>query len=549
MTAASAAGDGVEALSSEKTSAEENVETKSEDLQDLAFLGESRLRSCILLLHRLSSRFGSTLCGSDAFASSGLGLHLRRQLEDPLVVASGMLRRMPWVMALCKLPPVIPLAVRERCFTACALGTSRALASCASSSSTGEPPQVEESHAVVRAMGHAYGMHFSSRVSQQELRVPALVRETVDIDHRREGHEDRRSLLEWAEEVLTAHGARDTVLDVTWQGEAGHGAGPTRKFFEKVAALLESEEENDTCPVWRDVEAARREGLFPAALPDDNAERTRVLARLRLVGLFMGKALQQGQMPGLCLSKPLFKLILGLPVDFHDVKDLDKELHAGVARVVDWRQRKDRALADAALTDDARRAQLEGIDSDTCMLWNEGGEQVTCGNLDAYTAEVVGNCMSKLEVADQVAALREGISLVFPWPMLAMFQPAELQQKLWSDLEWDMAKLERIVRPGPMWPQDRDHIEWLRQELLGMDMRQRRAFVKFVTASVCMPLESNPIIVHPQVALRPETEDWDQKLPTCRTCANYLYLPPYSTASVLQQRLRLAMWEEHIAFD
>ena len=26
-----------------------------------------------------------------------------------------------------------------------------------------------------------------------------------------------------------------TALDVMWQGEAGHGAGPTRRFYEKVA--------------------------------------------------------------------------------------------------------------------------------------------------------------------------------------------------------------------------------------------------------------------------------------------------------------------------
>ena len=32
-----------------------------------------------------------------------------------------------------------------------------------------------------------------------------------------------------------------------------------------------------------------------------------------------------------------------------------------------------------------------------------------------------------------------------------------------------------------------------------MDTRQRRAFVKFVTASVCMPVEANAIVVHPQV--------------------------------------------------
>lgn len=42
-------------------------------------------------------------------------------------------------------------------------------------------------------------------------------------------------------------------------------------------------------------------------------------------------------------------------------------------------------------------------------------------------------------------------------------------------------------------------IGWLREELMEMDTRQRRAFVKFVTASVCMPVEANPIMVHPQV--------------------------------------------------
>ena len=28
----------------------------------------------------------------------------------------------------------------------------------------------------------------------------------------------------------------------------------------------------------------------------------------------------------------------------------------------------------------------------------------------------------------------------------------------WSDLEWDEAKLEKIVRPGPMWPQDQEQV-------------------------------------------------------------------------------------------
>ena len=90
-------------------------------------------------------------------------------------------------------------------------------------------------------------------------------------------------------------------------------------------------------------------------------------------------------------------------------------------------------------------------------------------------------------------------------------------------------------------------IAWLRQELMSMETRQRRAFVKFVTASVCMPAEGNPIVVHPQVMQ--VKADGDSKLPTSRTCTNVLYLPAYSSASLLKRRLGQAIWEEHIEFD
>jgi hypothetical protein len=59
---------------------------------------------------------------------------------------------------------------------------------------------------------------------------------------------------------------------------------------------------------------------------------------------------------------------------------------------------------------------------------------------------------------------------------------------------------ERKISQGAILPDIGDgQIGWLRQELMSMDTTQRRAFVKFVTASVCMPVEANPIVVYPQV--------------------------------------------------
>ena len=183
------------------------------------------------------------------------------------------------------------------------------------------------------------------------------------------------------------------------------------------------------------------------------------------------------------------------------------------------------------------------------MFQNAAEEQVTHHNLDSYAQELVKDCVAKLRIDEQVRAMQEGIDAVFPWQMLCVFSATELQQKLWSDLEWDKTKLEKIVRPGPMWPHEQDQIVWLRRELMGMETNKRRAFVKFVTASVCMPVETNPIVVHPQVATHHSGENGDNKLPTSRTCANILYLPAYSSATVLKTRLEQAIWEEHIEFD
>ena len=52
-----------------------------------------------------------------------------------------------------------------------------------------------------------------------------------------------------------------------------------------------------------------------------------------------------------------------------------------------------------------------------------------------------------------------------------------------------------------------------------------------------------------QVATRRDAENGDDNLPTTRTCANILYLPAYSSPTVLQRRLEQAIWEEHIEFD
>ena len=542
----------------EGSSASCNVSKSVESgASELSFVSSIQQRSCLQLLNRLARRMEGKITHLRSFTvCASLDKYVSMQLDDALVVGSGLVSKLPWLLEICKLHANVSLIVRERYFVAGAFGPSRGLCTLQV-----KPDQSaddgDSSMQHTRAVFHAHNISCGrprryicpAPRRPHEVRVPELFHETIEIDHHRDGHEGKPSLMTWAEQILEAHSKRETVLDVTWKGEAGHGSGPTRKFFEKVAALLGSNEENVKCKVWRDVEDGNKCGLFPAELPDDNVMRENVLKRLRFIGLFVGKALQQRQMPGLCLAKPLFKMLTGKTVGFDDLRDMDLELSDGIENILQRSRICAQIQADQSLDELTRKNRLLDLDKDLSMFQNAAEEQVTHHNLDSYAQELVTDCVAKLRIDEQVRAMQEGIDAVFPWQMLCVFSATELQQKLWSDVEWDKTKLEKIVRPGPMWPHEQDQIVWLRRQLMGMETNKRRAFVKFVTASVCMPVETNPIVVHPQVATHHSGENGDNKLPTSRTCANILYLPAYSSATVLKTRLEQAIWEEHIEFD
>ena len=284
------------------------------------FLKDSRLVHCIKLYDLLTHRYHKRLLMlREHLSSQSIGLHIRKQLDDPLTVGSGILTKIPWLFGLCNLHALVPFSVRERFFYASALGVCRALLSldvdhdAMSLETTG----IELMRA--NPFKDSPRLLIASRSIISE-KVPELQRETIEIDHRREGHEDKTRLIDWAKEILHAHASKETVLDVTWRGEAGHGSGPTRKFYEKVAAIIEGQEgEEEFTQLWRDVGAANKEGLFPEQLPADNERRSSMVSTFEFIGLFIGKAIQQRQMPGLCLAKPFYKLLIGQAVDVSDV--------------------------------------------------------------------------------------------------------------------------------------------------------------------------------------------------------------------------------------
>jgi len=75
----------------------------------------------------------------------------------------------------------------------------------------------------------------------------------------------------------------------------------------------------------------------------------------------------------------------------------------------------------------------------------------------------------------------------------------------------------------------------------------QRAFVRFATGAPRLP-RGGLAALAPRLCVVLASGASDRHLPSAATCTHYLKLPPYSTAAVLEARLRTAVREGQGAF-
>ena len=114
-------------------------------------------------------------------------------------------------------------------------------------------------------------------------------------------------------QVLNSHSTNKSVLEIEFKGEEGTGIGPTLEFYSLVAAELqrkdkamwicEDEAEEAQVPD-QEVDLGQGpkppgyyvkpgpNGLFPAPYPQDSPKLGRTCALFHLMGMFIGKSLQ-----------------------------------------------------------------------------------------------------------------------------------------------------------------------------------------------------------------------------------------------------------------
>lgn len=505
----------------------------------------------------------------DEFKGWKLTVKLNRQLEEPLVVASGILPG--WCLFLTKnFPFVFPLTSRLFFLQSTSFGYSRLIHQWQMRVSGNTEPENQ-------------GALSRSIFGTQTRSINQLGRPT-----RHKVRISRKLLLPSAFKVLGVYGSTPRILEIEYFDEVGSGLGPTLEFY----ALVSKEFSKKRLRLWRGssgdnlsslndadedfVDAPS--GLFPAPLTTAQLQSEngkKVLYIISSLGKFIARALLDSRIIDFNFNVVFLQLIRILSMnDLHPSEHtLRKIRNISSLRMVDrglgdsltFLSRYLEAYKDLDSLSQCEAVEVEGAKLSDLSLYFvlpgypqfeliENGEDipVTNKNLELYLDKVLDATLYGGVVA-QVRAFMEGFSEVFPISTLVIFSPQELVGLFGNaEEDWSRETLSGAIHANHGYSKDSQLIEQLVNVLTEFNTDNKRKFLQFLTGSPKLPIGGFALLRPEFTVVRKKADDAelqdDDYLPSVMTCANYLKLPNYSSQEVMKTKLLQAINEGAGAF-
>ncbi|KAF9454223.1 hypothetical protein P691DRAFT_809767 [Macrolepiota fuliginosa MF-IS2] len=468
-----------------------------------------------------------------AFVNNKLTAKLTRQLEEPMIVASSCLP--DWALDLPQhFPFLFPFSTRYNFLQSTSFGYARLILKWQSQQNRGQDSSRRDD-----------GIGFLGRLQRQKVRI------------------SRKHILESAVKVFELYGSSSSILEVEYFEEVGTGLGPTLEFY----SLVSKEFARKDLKIWRDADTAgtgtyvsHPTGLYPVPLhPEDPSadggqKRTHIL---RIIGQFIAKAMLDSRIIDLSFNKVFLKFILDeeVPLTITSLRLVDAELANSLEKLRNIAAEQNRAHKDKLLSKIAKIESvtvedlsldftLPGYDIELCP----GGKNlsVTASNVEEYIQDVLDAILGK-GIQVQVQAFKEGFSKVFPVNDLKTFTADELVMLFGnSEEDWSIETLSEALKADHGFNVESRAIRDLIEILSKYDVPARRAYLQFVTGSPKLPIGGFRGLTPPFTVVRKPHEPplkADDYLPSVMTCVNYLKLPDYSSKSVMQDKLKVAMLE------
>lgn len=492
---------------------------EDEELENLKHPITMSILSLLKILHDFDR-------SSSSFLNFKLTAKLNRQLEEPLIVASGILPN--WAINITrKFPFLFPLDTRIFFLQSTSFGYSRLI-------------QLW----TARANQDQNNLESENSNNNNQLPLGRPTRHKVRVP--------RSQLLYSSFKVLDKLGAHPSILEVEFTNEVGSGLGPTLEFYAIVSKLYCQK----SLGIWRENDESSNDeyvnhkaGLFPRPIVANSEASAEKLLTFKYLGKFVARALLDNRIVDFYFNRFFFEIAQSIVTNDGSKKHFTLEtlklVDEGLYKSLNYLKNHKDSLDDLEIN-----FTLPGYPN--IELIEHGGEVTVCSeNVDDYITKVVDFTIGS-GVQRQVESFIKGFSEVFPYSSMLIFSPNELVELMGNANEdWSYETLISAIRADHGYTVESPSVQNLITLMTRFSKQERRLFLQFLTGSPRLPIGGfknlKPVFT---VVLKHSEGDLksDDYLPSVMTCANYLKLPNYSSSDILEERLMKAVNEGAGAF-
>ncbi|XP_001947833.2 E3 ubiquitin-protein ligase UBR5 isoform X3 [Acyrthosiphon pisum] len=324
-----------------------------------------------------------------------------------------------------------------------------------------------------------------------------------------------------------------------------HGSKSAPPAKENIAEENVTEENlDDNTPLFY---CPGKQGFYSPRQGKSSYER---LNAFRNTGRLIGLCLLQNELCPMYFNRHVLKVILGRSIRFHDLAFFDPVMYESLRQLVLDAESKDKESLFSALD----------LNFSIDLSQEEGGgsvELVSCGvdievtpsNVYDYVRRYAEFRMFKTQ-QKAFFALRSGVFDVIPESSLDGLTAEDLRLLLNGVGDINVPLLISYTSfndESGLATSDRQikFKRWLWSIVDKMTPSERQDLVYFWTGSPALPASEEGFQPMPSVTMRPAD---DSHLPTANTCISRLYIPLYSSRTILRHKLLIAIKTKHFGF-
>ncbi|KAK7355710.1 hypothetical protein VNO80_14970 [Phaseolus coccineus] len=317
----------------------------------------------------------------------------------------------------------------------------------------------------------------------------------------------RNRILESAEQMMELHANSKVVIVVEYYEEVGTGLGPTLEFY----TLVCHEFQKHGLGMWREEANLQAEEtrirsfyrLFPrpwSSVQDTSGgiQFSEVTKKFFLLGQVFAKALHDGRILDIHISKAFYKLILGKELSLYDIQSFDPELYMVLQEFQALVMRKKYIESISGGNSDIVSFRDERIEDlfldftlpgypDILLAPGTDHSMVNMRNLENYVSLIV-DATVRSGISRQMEAFESGFNQVFSIEHIRIFNEEELESMFCGESDsWAVNDLEDFIMFDHGYTASSPPIVNFLEIIREFGHEQRRAFLQFVTGAPRLP--------------------------------------------------------------